>query len=358
MKKNLLPLLSLATIFLGTQALAADATGNVPSQPTSASKGQPGNSAGAQGKKDTGTAQPLTTEDENSAFGTGPSNPKVGGPWSGKRAGKNQAGAGGYNQNVVNPGGMIPPLPRDDQHDTTSAVPAEQATKNQSSNQKAETTRRKGPEVGTGSSAANARLDPVTGKRVLPDTEASSNPANPNAPESPGTLSTRAPKVFDRVGGGAQNSGAFADMSLNAPGGTPRDEMERSRALELAFAPGTAELTPEAQASIDGLLADSRAKGKIDKVKVLAWADTEAAEKKKLPDDQVELAAKRTKAIEQFVEEKVSDIDVDAMNMAKPMGAISKFVNPSDKRLLDQLNRSGLTRGNASRAMVMVIMKR
>lgn len=358
MKKYTMPILSLATIFLATETLAADATGNVPSQPTSASGGQPATSEGAQGKKaDKDSAQPLTTPNESAVFGTGPSNPKVGGPWSGKRVGKDQAGAGGYNQAAPNPGGMIPPLPKDDQHDTVSRVPVEQATKDQSANRTGETTRRKGAHVGKGSSADNARLDPATGKQVLPDTQASTNPANPKAPTAPGTLSTRAPKVFDNVGGGAQNSGAFADMSLNAPGGTPRDEMERSRALEFAFNPGTADLTPEAQQSIDGLLADSRAKGTIDKVKVLAWADTDTG-KEKLPKEQVELAAKRTKAIEEFVEQKVSDIDVDSMNMAKPMGSIAKFVNPSDKRLVDQLNRSGLTRGNASRAMVMVIMKR
>jgi len=284
--------------------------------------------------------------------------PKGTGPWSGKREGENQAGAGGYNKVVKNPGGMIAPLPRDDQHDMQSTVPRQASTvANDSAG--SETTRRKSPVVGKGNTADNMRLDPTTGKRVLPDTAASSNPGNPNAPDSPGPRYTpnRAQKRLQ----GEQNAGAFADMAVPAGGGTPNDEMQRSRALSVVFDAGAMKLSAENQQSIDNLIAEAKARGAIDEVKVIAWGDTNIEKGKKLPKDQVELAEKRASEIQTFVKQKTTDTSVSTINMAKKPGALYDLLNHSNKVVRDQLALTGLDdkgSGKGSRAIVMIVMKR
>jgi outer membrane protein OmpA-like peptidoglycan-associated protein len=278
--------------------------------------------------------------------------PKGKGPYSGKRAGENQAGAGGYNKAVKNPGGMIAPLPSDDQHDMQSEVPRQQSTV------AGEATRRKSPAVGRGNSADNARLDPATGKRMLPDTAASSNPANPNAPSSPGSSSTN-PHSENRLRG-EQNAGAFADMSVPAGGGTPKDEMERSRALSVMFDQGASKLSAENQQTIDNLIAEAKARGSIDAIKVITWGD-QAGAPGKLPKNEQELAEKRAEELKSFVKQKTTDISVSTINMAKKPGALAELINYSNKNMRDQLERTGLAAkegGKGSRAIVMVIMRR
>lgn len=283
--------------------------------------------------------------------------PKGKGPYSGQRAGENQAGAGGYNKNVKNPGGMIAPLPRDDQHDMQSTVPRQQSTVATESAGK-EATRRKSPAVGQGSSADNARLNPATGKRALPDTAASSNPGNANAPDAPGANYTPA-RSENRLRG-EQNAGAFADMSVPAGGGTPKDEMERSRALSVMFDQGATKLSAETQQTIENLLTEAKAKGAIDEVKVIAWGDTDRGNGK-LPKDEIELADKRTEELKSFVKQKTTDVSVSTINMAKKPGALYDLLNHSNKVVRDQLDRTGLAAkegGKGSRAIVMVVMKR
>jgi hypothetical protein len=283
--------------------------------------------------------------------------PKGKGPFSGERAGENTAGAGGYNKVVKNPGGGGAPLPRDDQHDMQTTVPRQQKA-SASDSRATETTYRKSPAVGRGNTADNSRLDPATGKRVLPNTEASSNPGNADAPTAPGAfyIPTRSE---DRLRG-EQNSGAYADMAVPAGGGTPNDEMQRSRALSVTFDPGVAALTPEIQQSIEGLLTEAKAAGSIDEIKVITWGDTERGNGK-LPKGEQKLAAKRGDEIKAFVKGKTTNTSVSTINMAKKPGLLYGLLNHTDKVVRDQLENAGLAAkagGKASRAIVMVVMKR
>lgn len=282
--------------------------------------------------------------------------PQGKGPYSGQRAGENQAGAGGYNKVVKNPGGMIAPLPRDDQQDMKSTVPRQQSAL--AEKDAGETLHRKSAVVGRGSSADNARLDPATGTRMLPDNQASSNPANPNAPDAPGANYT--PSRSENRLRGEQNAGAFADMSVPAGGGTPNDEMERSRALSVLFDAGNTKLTQESQQTIEGLLTEAKTHGNIDEVKVITWGDKDRGNGK-LPKAEQRLAADRADEIKSFVKQKATNISVSTINMAKKPGALYDLLNHSNKVVRDQLEKSGLAAkegGKASRAIVMVVMKR
>ena len=277
----------------------------------------------------------------------------AGDPYTGEAAKKNQAGAGGYNRVVLNEGASITQEARDLRRNGKPAV----APANPTPRADHELAYRKDP-AGTGNSSDNSRLDPGTGKVMLPNTEASSNPANPKAPTAPGGTAALRPGEFkNRMG--EQNGGAFADMNMPTGGGTPMDEMERSTATEVLFTAGKADLNEETKQKLEALLADARTKGPIDAIKVVAWADSETPKgKEKLSKEQVKLASERGKVIEDFYKEKTDDIRVSSVNMAKKASMLDGIVSISDKRLRSQLDKSGIGSGKASRAMVLVVMKR
>ncbi len=113
--------------------------------------------------------------------------------------------------------------------------------------------------------------------------------------------------------------------------------------VEIEFAPGTANLTASAKASLDAVLVQAHQKGVLDEAIVLSWADQEYPSNnlKKLSKRDRELADKRGKSVKDYVVS-MSKIDVDTYNMAVQPNAVSKWFNTTDSRLKNSLMAAGL----------------
>ncbi|MFN3454333.1 MAG: hypothetical protein ACK41T_05180 [Pseudobdellovibrio sp.] len=133
--------------------------------------------------------------------------------------------------------------------------------------------------------------------------------------------------------------------------------------VELKFDAGKATLTESSRQSLDKLVAQARAAGKIDEVMVLSWADQEypSTAAKRLSKEQRDLADARNKQIEKYVTASY-DYDVETYNMAERPNVLSKWFNTSDYKLKKSFVAAGLpTTANdpqltkkASRSVVLV----
>ena len=143
---------------------------------------------------------------------------------------------------------------------------------------------------------------------------------------------------------------------------------EASDYIEVKFNQGSATLTAETKAQLDGLIAAASKRGELDEIKVLAWSDREypANEKVKLPSSQRTLADKRAEAVEDYIDNlKLEDsVDVDKYNMAHRPGFVARVFNTGDARFKRTLVAAGLpataddpkVSSKASRAIVMALI--
>ena len=231
--------------------------------------------------------------------------------------------------------------------------------------------------AGSGSSADNSRLNTRTGKKMLPDTVSSSNPANENAPLAPGGSAGYTPDKFKKRMG-TPIVGTVNDISPPTQGNTPNDELERSTGVSVVFAPGQAALSDEAKQQIDGLLgvakteeqasssmagvpAMPRPSQKVESVKVVSWGDThQDGNKKSLSKDEQNLASKRNEALIAYVKTKMKNTPVKAYNMARKPGLITQIFDTNEKRIRERLGLDALSApadGGGSRAMVLMILR-
>lgn len=140
--------------------------------------------------------------------------------------------------------------------------------------------------------------------------------------------------------------------------------------IEVKFNAGSATLTAETKAQLDGLIAAASKRGELDEIKVLAWSDREypANENVKLPSAQRSLADKRAEAVEEYIDnlKLQDDVDVDKYNMAHRPGFVARVFNTSDARFKRTLVAAGLPTtaddpkipNKASRAIVMALIDR
>lgn len=136
---------------------------------------------------------------------------------------------------------------------------------------------------------------------------------------------------------------------------------------EVSFGETTTTLTPAAKAELKTLVDQAKATGRIDEIKVAAWADKEypAAEVKKLTSKDRELAKKRANAVKDYLEKDLNVSDVEVFNMADRPSALERWMNTSDAKVKNALESSGIgTTANksmlsskASQAVVMVVLK-
>ena len=121
-------------------------------------------------------------------------------------------------------------------------------------------------------------------------------------------------------------------------------EEESSYFTEIIFRPGSSKLSPKDLKAIDFVHQDAKSKGKIDKIQVITWGDKEYpdAKDKKLSNDQQKLVDQRNKSVEDYLNDKVEDADVELVSMAQRPGAVESLLSTSDARLKKSLETSGI----------------
>lgn len=131
------------------------------------------------------------------------------------------------------------------------------------------------------------------------------------------------------------------------------------------FDRGSKALTPASAQKLREMIMNAKANGKIDEVRVAAWADEAypSDQKKKLSKGQRELASDRGDNIKDLLKKDLNVDDVAIYNMAERPNAAENFFNTSDAKVKHALEASGLANnssvlsGHTSKATVMVIME-
>lgn len=146
------------------------------------------------------------------------------------------------------------------------------------------------------------------------------------------------------------------------------NEQQTTFVTEFAFKKGSEDLTPSSKQKLKEISQKALAKGKIEIIKVISWADQEypSPTQKKLSDEQVELANNRNTEIKNYLQEINSKKDVKAdvqlISMAKRPSAFNNLISSDDARIKKSLETSGIpttaskskTSAKSSRAIVLI----
>lgn len=136
---------------------------------------------------------------------------------------------------------------------------------------------------------------------------------------------------------------------------------------ELGFRKGKRSLSAADQSKLNRVIADAKAHGKIDEVRVISWADEEypSVHTKKLSSNQRKLADGRNSEIKDYIHGIDGGANVESYNMAERPGALSEMFSTSNARVKKALEVAGIPTtdsgvkmpAKASKAIVLVIMK-
>lgn len=135
---------------------------------------------------------------------------------------------------------------------------------------------------------------------------------------------------------------------------------------EVVFNKGSSNLTADGRSQLKDIYESAKAQGKVEEVKILAWADADYpnGKKKQLGDDARRLADDRALEIKGYFEDNARGVDTDVHNMAEKPNDIEKLLKTKDERVKRSLARAGFTEpqkagipSKASRALVLVIVK-
>lgn len=145
------------------------------------------------------------------------------------------------------------------------------------------------------------------------------------------------------------------------------NEAETSFVTELEFQKNKTGLTKTARNDLKALVNKARAKGKIDEVKVITWADSEypSVYDKKLSYKQQDLVKKRNRNIENYLEKVSKGTDVESISMAERPNALAKLFATDEAKIKRSLETAGIPNtdtsvkvpGKASKSIVILIMK-
>jgi hypothetical protein len=131
------------------------------------------------------------------------------------------------------------------------------------------------------------------------------------------------------------------------------------------FDRGSKTVTAASADRLREMIMNAKATGKIDEVRVAAWADESypSDQKKKLGAKQRDLAKERGANIKDLLKKDLNVDDVEVYNMAERPNAAEKFFNTSDAKVKRAIESAGLAnspdvlRGSVSKATVMIIME-
>ncbi len=106
-----------------------------------------------------------------------------------------------------------------------------------------------------------------------------------------------------------------------------------ARVAKIDFAKGTYALTSTEKTEISKLVKTARENGKIDEIKILAWADRDTVGGRKATEAERNLAANRVKAVRAFIRENLDWKDIDTHNMAEQPSALDRIFKTDDFEL-------------------------
>lgn len=121
-------------------------------------------------------------------------------------------------------------------------------------------------------------------------------------------------------------------------------DQDASVVAEISFVRGKKDLTAGAKDSIRSVVNQAKARGQIDNLMVIAWADEEFPSQNagQLSKAQRDLADARGREIRNFVAALDDDIDVDTYNMAERANAFERMMSTSDARVKRSLENAGI----------------
>lgn len=136
---------------------------------------------------------------------------------------------------------------------------------------------------------------------------------------------------------------------------------------QLRFSEGSSRLSNDSRRSLADALSRAKARGELEEVKVISWADQEfpSVQGKKLSPRQQNLARERNEAIEAVVRQETNGVDVDSFNMAERPNALERLFRTEDYRVKRSLEEAGIPHANSAvkappmegKALVMFVVK-
>ncbi len=153
-----------------------------------------------------------------------------------------------------------------------------------------------------------------------------------------------------------------------------KEEAENIRELgtyaaKVEFDPGTTRLTKDSKEEISTLVNRARNNGKLEKIRVLSWADREYPQKgEKVARREITLAEDRNDSVKNFLSEQLNIRDVDTYNMARRPAAISRFLRTPETKIKNRAESIGIAphyseslslyseRRRASSALILAVM--
>lgn len=141
---------------------------------------------------------------------------------------------------------------------------------------------------------------------------------------------------------------------------------EASFVTEIVFKKDSSELSNDGRNALRDMLKAAKDKGKVEEVKILAWADKDYPPKNKmaLNKDERKLADERALEIKGYVEDNSKGVDIDVHNMAERPYTLQNLFKSGDLRVKKSLETAGLSNPSKSgmpsksgRVLVMVIVQ-
>lgn len=162
-------------------------------------------------------------------------------------------------------------------------------------------------------------------------------------------------------------NGAYAlDSATESAGKTLGAKMTS----EISFDEGKSTLTDSAKNDIRNMVNEAKKSGKIDEMKVAAWADREyPTEGAKASKQDINLANDRAKAVKNLIKDELKVSSVDTYNMTERPNALQKFMRTDTAKTKTAMEESGAAprtsdetgffnqKAKSSKAVIMIYMK-
>ncbi|MFA6239065.1 MAG: hypothetical protein WC635_17130 [Bacteriovorax sp.] len=124
-------------------------------------------------------------------------------------------------------------------------------------------------------------------------------------------------------------------------------EQDTNLVTEFDFKKGSEELTPASKQQLRDLSKKAMAKGKIELIRVITWADEEypTASQRKLSREQLDLAKNRNEEIKKFLNEisgEKIEGDIQLISMAQRPGFFKDLLSSDDAKIKKSLETAGI----------------
>jgi len=156
-------------------------------------------------------------------------------------------------------------------------------------------------------------------------------------------------------------------MALAAPNESVAKAYEKTADLndasfvtEIIFNKDSAELSADGKSALRDIMKAAREKGKIETVRILAWADRGYPEKRKqlaLSKDERKLADERALEIKGYVQDNSKGVSVITHNMAEQPYTLQNLFKSGDRRVKKSLKTAGMPRSKPGHALVMITIQ-